>query len=293
MRDFTLVILAAILYMVYHSEKHFTFSISGPRYDNEKIGDVIAIGDVHGDFRALKTTLYYNGIINKSGNWIAGNRTVVQIGDLIDLGLNDKEVLEFVYNIQQEALDNGGEWVQLLGNHEWLNLHSHFHYAVDGPEDDIGFGSQDNRKKEMEQGYLGQWLRTLPIVYKWKDVVFVHAGISTSHIARLGIDYINQMSYDYLNGTKIDTSVLDNILVDRSIGQRSSYSCRNLKKILKILGASQMVVGNTITKTLGFESGEIGSYCNGKLKMIDTGMSSYYEMIRNKYQALHIYSINI
>ena len=294
-----LVILAMTLYMVYHNKKTYTFSVSGPRYDNERIGDVIAIGDVHGDITALKNTLIYNGVINRSGHWIAGNRTVVQTGDLIDRGPNDKEVLEFVYNIQQEALENGGEWIQLLGNHEFLNLKGYYHYSVDGPENNIGFGSIENRKNEMEDGYLGHWLRSLPIIYKWKDVVFVHAGIPDINIAKLGIDNINQISYDYfnysINDIEFDTksNLLDKILWDNSLVKTTKNNCREFYKIIKVFEASHMVVGHTVTKTLGFESGEIGSHCHGKLKMIDTGMSSYYDMIRNKYQALHIYSFKV
>lgn len=292
-----LVILGATLYMVHNSKKPYTFSVSGPRYDNESIGDVIAIGSVHGDLMAFKNTLYFNGVINRSGYWVAGNRTVVQTGDLIDKGPNDKKILEFVYNIQEEALENGGEWVQLLGNHEYLNLKGHTHYSVDGPGDDIGFGSQEKRKIEMEEGYLGQWLRTLPIVYKWKDVVFVHGGIPNIHIAKLGIDKINQMSYDYFNYTEsisdTKTQILDKILWDTSLVKSTTNNCKDFYRILKELKASQMVVGHLLTNKLGFKSGEIGSHCHGKLKMINTGMSSYYEMIRNRYQGLHIYSFNL
>jgi hypothetical protein len=50
-----------------------------------------------------------------------------------------------------------------------------------------------------------------------------------------------------------------------------------------------MVIGHTITKSIGFKPGYIGTKCNNQLKLIDVGLSSYFSSIPKKWTSLHIY----
>lgn len=45
---------------------------------------LIAIGDIHGDMKALKIILRSAGLINAALNWTGGDTVVVQTGDIMD-----------------------------------------------------------------------------------------------------------------------------------------------------------------------------------------------------------------
>ncbi|HQY65062.1 MAG TPA: calcineurin, partial [Polyangiaceae bacterium] len=54
---------------------------------------VIAIGDIHGDLRAARRALRTAGAIDERDAWVGGKLVVVQTGDQIDRGKEDREVL--------------------------------------------------------------------------------------------------------------------------------------------------------------------------------------------------------
>ena len=125
-------------------------------------GDLVAVGDVHGSLSNLFTTLHKNKIVDQAGDWAGGTRKVVQTGDLLGRGPDDKEVIEYVQRLQSQATAAGGEWVQLMGNHEWMELHRDYTYANDGPGG-VGYGSTEARDHEFQTGAHGAWLRGLPV----------------------------------------------------------------------------------------------------------------------------------
>ena len=255
----------------------------------DMVGDLIVIGDVHGCPQCLQTTLFTNGITDSGGHWVAGNRTVVQVGDLIGRGPDDPGVIAFVQRLQVEAKNNGGEWIQLLGNHEYMELNGDFRYANDGmsgSSSEVGFGSLSARREAFgESGAVGNWLRQQRIVYQWKDVVMVHGGISSLEVAKLGVDEINA---GYFRGER---KIVDHVLWDRRLSlDPTGDSCQVLDEILYELDANVMVVGHTITGSImGFEPGEIGERCGGKLVLADVGMSTAFSDIPKHHRAAHFF----
>jgi hypothetical protein len=85
-------------------------------------GRVVAIGDVHGSFSGLTTILAESGLIDADLHWTGGDATLVQTGDLLDRGVDVREVVELLMRLQAEAADSGGRVEVLLGNHETMNL---------------------------------------------------------------------------------------------------------------------------------------------------------------------------
>lgn len=83
---------------------------------------IVAVGDVHGSFDGLTGILEEAKVIDAAGQWIGGSMTLVQLGDLLDRGLQLKEVMSFLMRLQGEADKAGGEVICLLGNHEGMNL---------------------------------------------------------------------------------------------------------------------------------------------------------------------------
>lgn len=66
---------------------------------------VIVIGDLHGDLQQTVVALQLSEVIDKNGKWIGGatNTRLVQMGDLVDRGHQDKEVLDFIIRLKREA----------------------------------------------------------------------------------------------------------------------------------------------------------------------------------------------
>jgi hypothetical protein len=146
---------------------------------------VVAVGDVHGGHTQLAALLVGAGITDASGSWIARDTTLVQLGDLLDRGPREREVLELLMRLQKEAKKHGGEVVVLLGNHEAMCLLGDLRYTT--PEGDASFGGAEARRKALApKGKYGRWLRTLPAIAEIDGTVFVHGGI-TPEVAPLGV----------------------------------------------------------------------------------------------------------
>ena len=84
-------------------------------------GRVVAIGDVHGDARAFEEVISLAGLYRPSEGWIGGNAVLVQIGDVLDRGDEEAQVLALIRQLKAQAAAAGGRVVTLLGNHEILN----------------------------------------------------------------------------------------------------------------------------------------------------------------------------
>jgi len=266
-------------------------------------GDIVALGDIHGCAQCLQDTLKENGIVNDYGDWIAGNKTVVQLGDIIGRGSDYPQVIHNIQRLMFQAEKVGGKWVQLLGNHEYMELNSDFRYANDGPSS--GFGSTERRRAAFQPGGSeGDWLRSLPVIHKQDGIVFVHGGLSDLNIAKLCVDLLtsnpeyrdlyrnlNRDLYRNLNRDLYRDLILNHILWDRTLSLGNERDiCPRLDKVLEIMSSQKLVVGHTITEQAGFEPGEIGQRCNGKLILVDVGMSDAFPNIPKYNRALHIYN---
>ena len=176
---------------------------------------VIAIGDVHGAYDSLLRILGAAGLVDAVGHWVGGDATLVQTGDLIDRGADDREVLELMMRLEKEARRAGGRVVALLGNHEAMNLYGDLRYvsresfasfadasshqrlksayetylglepldAQRTPQAWQGFmsshpkGYLEHREAFASKGHIGRWLRRRETVAKVGDVVFLHGGL--------------------------------------------------------------------------------------------------------------------
>jgi len=83
---------------------------------------VVAVGDVHGDYEALVAILQATEILDDQLAWSGGESILVQTGDLLDRGARVREVMDLIIRLEDEAPRHGGRVVQLLGNHEIMNL---------------------------------------------------------------------------------------------------------------------------------------------------------------------------
>ena len=100
---------------------------------------IIAIGDLHGDWKATILSLKKGKIIDNKLNWIAGKTHVVQLGDILDRkirnysGQNDENsefrIINLFLKLQKQAYKSGGAFHCILGNHELMNIMGKFDYV--------------------------------------------------------------------------------------------------------------------------------------------------------------------
>jgi len=86
----------------------------------------VAIGDVHGAYREFTAILRKAELIDETHRWIGGSATLVQLGDFMDRGTEVKQVVDLLMSLENQAAEQGGKVIILMGNHESYNLMGHF-----------------------------------------------------------------------------------------------------------------------------------------------------------------------
>lgn len=92
--------------------------------------EIIAIGDVHGEMDGLQEVLIHAGVIDSRGLWRGGNKTLVQVGDVVDRGPYPFEANRLLSTLQRDAEAQGGKVIRLIGNHELEILRGNFYLTT-------------------------------------------------------------------------------------------------------------------------------------------------------------------
>jgi len=90
--------------------------------DVQTASRVVAVGDVHGGYDNLVAVLQMVGLVDEEARWVGGKAHLVQTGDLLDRGPQERQVLDLVMRLEKEAKKAGGRVHALLGNHEVMNM---------------------------------------------------------------------------------------------------------------------------------------------------------------------------
>jgi hypothetical protein len=168
---------------------------------------IVAIGDIHGDFDAFVEILQRARIIDPVRRWAGGRTVVVQTGDFLDRGPKSREVMDFLMSLQRDAQRQGGRVVVLMGNHEAMNVYGDLRYVTNEDYAAFAHDRADSRKPKTDEsrpagffercealgpgGMYGKWLRSLPVVARIQDSIFLHGGISPELIA-YSLDQLNE-----------------------------------------------------------------------------------------------------
>jgi hypothetical protein len=256
-----------------------------------------AIGDVHGDYKKIIHLLKKLRLIDKNHNWIGGEDILVQVGDQIDKGNDDRKVIDLFEKLskQAEAQHPKGYVFSLLGNHEIMNSHFDFKavkYKAAKDFDEFGgmfyklkFSPFKHISSSIRKELYGRAAAFAPggpyakilskrkAILKWGPILFVHGGLIPQY-ARLGIDNLNDEINHWLIGSlpKFPKWALasDSPFWSREFSKSiiTEDGCKILEETLKITETKFMVVGHTPHPLKG-----INSACNGLVWRIDTGMS--------------------
>lgn len=254
---------------------------------------VVSVGDLHGDFHHAVSLLQAAGLVDvgeepssqvenelpegaghfhlfrpNTVRWIGGNATLIQTGDLVDRGTYAKDLYALFIHLRHQAAAAGGQVINLLGNHELMNLQRDWRYVT--REDISQFGSVEERKKAFgPDGWIGKDIR-----HHYKaaavvaDTLFVHAGL-TPQYASMGIEALNSAAREALDNP------YDGIFKSKgpmwvrhfALGREQDV-CPELESTLKLVHARRMVVGHTQV-----DEGLVRPRCGGRLLMADTIIS--------------------
>lgn len=250
---------------------------------------VVAIGDLHGDLRALRAALRLAGAIDADDRWIGRDLSVVQTGDQLDRGDQDREVLDLLEKLEREASAAASDLIVLNGNHELMNASLDFRYVT--PKSFASFSDFGSRAPAFaerlpneERGraaafapggtYALKLARHLTVAVVG-DSLFAHGGVLAAHVD-YGLSRINEQASAFLAGK---LSALPQVLAGdeapvwtRVYGEPDvdAEACAALERVLSQVGAKRLVVGHTVQKH------GISSACRERVFRIDVGLSAYY-----------------
>ena len=250
---------------------------------------LVAIGDIHGDLTALRGALRLAGAIDSDDRWIGKDLTVVQTGDQVDRGDQDREVLDVIEKLEAEAKAAGSELIVLNGNHELMNARFDFRYVSKRSFQSFGEfalrgGAESARLPDDERGRAAAFAPGGPYALKLSrhltvavvgDSLFAHGGVEPAHVD-YGLDRINREASAFLAGKRPDLpSVLtaeDAPIWTRLYGspEINDATCQILGRVLEQVGAKRLIVGHTVQKD------GIQSACQERLFRIDVGLSAFY-----------------
>lgn len=243
---------------------------------------IVAVGDLHGTLDAAEAILEEAGLIDEENRWRGGNAILVQVGDEVDRGPSDREVIDFFEALRREAPLYGGAVVPLIGNHEIMNTQWNFNYVSSGGHagfSDLPYNEEDPALAELDEeargraqafrpgGPYAQILATRPVALKIAGTLFAHAGVTTDLEDDQDLVALNQKLSTWFRGLGPFPEEVDGPTWNRIFGRTDAedVDCAYLEEVLRDHCAERMVVAHTIQE-------QVNDACDGRLIRIDVGM---------------------
>jgi hypothetical protein len=157
------------------------------------------IGDIHGHSEPLIELLTKLDYQLADGVYRHPERQVIFLGDFIDRGPNQRDVIDIV-----RPMIDGGSALSVMGNHEF-NAIAWFTADPDDPESHLRVHSEKNRGQHRaflkvydgadDYADLIKWFRTLPMWLDLPGLRVVHACWDDSLVAYLSDNYPSLNAY--------------------------------------------------------------------------------------------------
>ncbi len=264
----------------------------GARISRPAAARVVAIGDLHGDLDHTRRAFTLAGAIGPDGHWSGGALVVVQTGDEIDRGDDDRAIVDQVDVWKREAKAAGGELIALVGNHELMNAKLDFRYVTPGGFSAFADQASNAKASVLAQlppdlpaeqrgraaafspgGSYAQILAERPTFVKVGDTLFVHGGVLPAQVD-FGLDALDEGVRDWLLAKRPEPPKLalaeDGPVWSRVYSDPGHEDCARLAAAESHLGITRMVVGHTVQKE------GVTSACGQHVWRIDVGMSRAY-----------------
>lgn len=249
---------------------------------------LVAIGDLHGDLTATRNVLKMANVIDDEDHWTGGETVVVQVGDQLDRGDGEREIIHLLESLAAEAQAAGGAVYVLHGNHETMNVQLDLRYVTAGGFADFADVDHDpadplyTSYPEAELGRVAAFRPGGPYamllsghntVMVVGDTVFAHGGVLPEHV-EYGLDDINQEIQSWMRGEgeePFSVSSASSPVWSRHYSDAPDWEdCLLLFETLESLGADRMVVAHTV------QSQGISAACENKVWRVDVGLAAYY-----------------
>jgi hypothetical protein len=251
---------------------------------------LVAIGDLHGDLAAARAALRLAGAIDRKDQWVGKALVVMQTGDRIDRGDDDRAILDLFDALRSKSKVQGGAVHALNGNHETMNVELDFRYVTAGsnaPFADLAGALPKELGERVEPSLRGRVAAFSPGgIYARRlaeqntiaivgDTVFVHGGLLPEHV-RYDVGRINAEISAWMRG---ESSSVPAVVRDQNApiwtraygeGSPSEAVCQAARGVLETLKVRRMVIGHTVQKA------GISSACDERIWRIDVGLSAFY-----------------
>lgn len=245
--------------------------ISEPRIDSanwQQPEKMLVLCDVEGQYDHLLRFLTANGVVDAQGHWAFGQGHLVGIGDMVDRGSQVTETLLLFYRLALEATAAGGHLHYVLGNHEVMLMGGDIRYTDQKYKDVAALMGIPCRGLLGADTVIGRWLRTCNSIERIGDLLFVHAGISTTTAGeKFDIDQVNADIRSVIGVLKAE--IRDPRLRELAWGRSGPLwyrgyfaqhvavygpvqSAEDMDRILEDAGAKRIVVGHThVARVIG------------------------------------------
>ena len=231
-------------------------SIEIPPSSYEDNHPILAISDIEGGYKTFRDFLIANGVIDESLSWTFGKGHLVLVGDLVDRGNSVTQVLWFIYKMEQEAREHGGNVHFIIGNHEIKNLQGNYYSASEKYLYIASIVGKTQSDLYDENSFLGRWLESKNSIERINGRIFVHGGIhpkiSEFNYTLEEINQIVRRNYRKPYFTKRDSGN-EEFLVSSKTGPswyrgyfKDDLSQKEVEKGLDKFSATAVVVGHTL-----------------------------------------------
>lgn len=265
------------------SECGLSANLTRTTFENGKVyhsGDypIAVLSDIHGQHELFMQLIKNNGIVDEQNRWAFGNGRFIITGDIFDRGPKVMETLWFLYDLELQAKQQGGEVLYIIGNHEEMVLNGGLRYLNPKYLKVSEIFNIPYNDLFSEKTLLGQWLRSKPVVIKVNDTVFLHGGLHPELAdKKIDLETVNQHFKNAFNKRNQKLELNDDELywlkTNGPIWYRGYFVKvpdgfeKEIDKLLHFYQLQQITVGHTTAK-------KIKSHFNGKVFIVDANMKS-------------------
>ncbi len=251
---------------------------------------LVAIGDLHGDLDAARRALALAGAIDDEGHWSGGELVVVQLGDVLDRGDDERAILDWFEQLEGEAAAAGGAFVMIDANHEVMAVNGELAGTTEGAMAAFA-GVEDPARHEAALAEVppeararvaafqpgapyARQLADNDVIAVVGDTLFAHGGVLPEHV-EYGLQRYNDEARAWMRGEGPPPAwrkAKDSPVWTRDYSKEpDEEDCARLGRVLEATGTARLVVGHTVQ-----EDG-ISSACDGGVWRVDVGLSAHYE----------------
>ncbi|KAF8573536.1 Metallo-dependent phosphatase [Ramaria rubella] len=161
---FGLAAFALLLYLLYLGLSRPS-SPSGKKLEpvqGQYVRRIVAVGDLHADINNAFRVLHMANVVDANGSWSGDVDYFVQVGDIVDRGVDTIELYGWMEMLRIQARNAGGEVFSHLGNHEFMNILGDWRYV--SQSEVATFGSIEQRQAAITTGPIGSaWIQNYSV----------------------------------------------------------------------------------------------------------------------------------